>query len=83
MNICDLKHGLEILSAVLAFMAAASWFVAAWAGRGSFTNTPIGDLDRSFRRQAKFNAIAAFSAGCAAILQYVVVTHMPICRAFA
>jgi hypothetical protein len=81
MGICDLKHWLEILGAVLALGAAGWWFAAAWAGRGSFMNTPFADLERNQRRAFQFNAIAAFCAGCAAVAALVVL-YMPLCRAF-
>jgi len=36
MEICDVKKLLEVLTAVLAFSAAALWFLAAWAGWHSY-----------------------------------------------
>jgi hypothetical protein len=83
MDICGFKHLLEVVSVILAFAAAAWWFAAAWTGHASFLNTPMDELDRSLRRQARCNAIAAFCAAWAAIIQLVVLTEMPVCRAFA
>lgn len=82
MDICVLKYWLEVIAAILAFAAAVWWFAAAWAGRGSFMNTPIGHIDRIQWRQALRNAIAASCAGLAAIIQLYVIWQMPVCRAF-
>ena len=79
---CDAKLACEIASAILAFVAAVFWFYASWIARGTFTQTPIVDLDGIFSGQARNNAIAAFCAGLAAILQ-IVTWFMPVCRAFA
>jgi hypothetical protein len=43
--------------------------------------TPMDQLDRSFRSQARYNAIAAFFAGLAALLQ-IFVSYAPVCRDF-
>jgi hypothetical protein len=74
---CDAKLACEIASAILAFVAAVFWFYASWIARGTFTQT-----DEIFSGQARNNAIAAFCAGLAAILQ-IVTWFMPVCRAFA
>lgn len=79
--ICQIKAGCEILSAVLAFAAAGFWFYASWIGRGTFTATPIANLDRMFTLQARNNAIAAFCTGVASIL-LIAIWFMPVCRAF-
>ena len=81
MTICDVKSAFEIVSAVLAFGAATFWFWASWISRGSFLATPLADLDRTLKLQARYNAVAATCAGLAAVLQ-IVVTRMPVCRAF-
>jgi hypothetical protein len=83
MTICELKHDCEIASAVLAFVAAASWFYASWIGRGSFLNTGITDFDRTLTLQARYNSIAAFCAGVAALLQIWTIGFAPACRAFS
>jgi hypothetical protein len=83
MTICDVKTGCEILSAVLAFLAAGFWFYSSWIARGSFLQTVIAEYDRVVTAQARYNAIAALCAGLAAILQIIVVGFMPVCRAFA
>jgi hypothetical protein len=82
MEICDVKHLLEVSTAVLAFIAAVSWFLAAWAGWFSYVHTPIGLIERYVRWQALFNAIAAMCAGAAALMQLTVSAYMPVCRAF-
>ena len=81
MTICDVKSACEVLSAAFALGAAGWWFYASWISRGSFLATPLGDLDRILKLQARYNAIAAACAGVAAIFQ-IVVTRMPVCRAF-
>ena len=45
---CDAKLACEIASAILAFVAAVFWFYASWIARGTFTQTPIVDLDGIF-----------------------------------
>jgi hypothetical protein len=81
MTICEFKHCCEIASAVLALVAAASWFYASWIGRGSFLNTIIAD--RTLTLQARYNSIAAFCAGVAALLQIWTIGFAPLCRAFS
>jgi hypothetical protein len=81
MTTCDLKSVCEFLSAFFAFGAAAFWFYASWISRGSLLSTPLGNLDRIEKLQARCNAIAAACAGLAALLQ-IAVTRMPVCRAF-
>jgi hypothetical protein len=81
MTICDAKSTCEFLTALFAFGAAIFWFYASWISRGSFLATPLGDLDRILKLQARYDAIAATCAGLAALLQ-IVVTRMPVCRAF-
>jgi hypothetical protein len=83
MTICDAKLDCEIASAVLAFLAALFWFYASWIGRRSFMNTSMGAVDELFSRPARYNAIAAFCAGLAAVLQIVTTWFMPVCHAFA
>jgi hypothetical protein len=83
MTICEIKTGCEIASAVLAFAAAGSWFYASWIGRGSFLQTAIDDFDQILRAQARYNAIAAFCAGLAALLQIWTTGFAPVCRAFS
>jgi uncharacterized membrane protein len=80
MGICGVKLSFEIVSAVSAFAAAIFWFYASWIGRNSVLNTPI---DKITVKQARLNSLAAFCAGIAALLQIVVTTFMPVCRAFA
>jgi hypothetical protein len=74
--VCDIKFGLEIISAVSAFAAAIFWFYASWIG----FNTSIDD--KITVKQARLNAKAALCAGIAAFSQ-LVVNFMPVCRAFA
>ena len=81
MTICDVKSTCEILSALFALGAAIFWFYASWISRGSFLATPMMELDRVLKLQARYNAIAAVCAALAALLQ-IVVTRMPVCRAF-
>lgn len=81
MTICDFKTVCEAASGLLALGAAAFWFYASWIARGSFLNTPMPELDRSMRLQARYNAIAAILAGLAALSQ-LAVWKMPVCRAF-
>ena len=83
MTICAIKTGCEILSAVLAFIAACAWFYASWIARGSFLNTPIAKFNQIQRDQARYNAIAAFCAGLAALLLIWTNGFAPLCRAFA
>ena len=77
------QRRVRIGSAVLAVVAAAFWFYTSWISRGTFTQTVIVELDRIFTLQARCNAIAAFCAALAALLQIVVLRFMPVCRAFA
>ena len=78
---CGLKSACEFASGLSAFAAAGFWFWASWISRGSFLNTPFADLERNFTLQARYNAIAAFCAGMAALLQ-LAVWNMPVCRSF-
>jgi hypothetical protein len=80
-QICALRSLAEWAEAPFGILAAAFWFYASWQGRGSFLETPMDQLDRSFRSQARYNAIAAFFAGLAALLQ-IFVSYAPVCRDF-
>jgi hypothetical protein len=51
-------------------------------GMKPFLQTAIADFDKITRRQALCNAIAAFCAGVAAVLQIATTGFMPVCRAF-
>lgn len=76
---------LNVLSVILAFAAAASWFYSAKvrvkpvegerdeSGMEALTITVDGaDLFKSLRVQSKWSAVAAILAGGAAILQGIV-----------
>jgi hypothetical protein len=80
-TICDIKSICEALSGLGALSAAGFWFYASWISRRSFLNTPIIELDRMLGLQARYNAVAALSAGIAALLQ-LAVWETPVCRAF-
>jgi hypothetical protein len=67
MNVCALKTGMEISSAVFAIAAALWWFAAAWVG---FTRLSLDNIEHLQWKQALFNAIAASLAGAAAIFQF-------------
>lgn len=82
MEVCDVKKLLEVLTAVFALGAAAWWFAAAWAAWFPYFHTPFALMERYQRWQALFNGTAAACAGIAAIMQLVVSTYMPVCRAF-
>ena len=83
MTICQLKLIFEIASGVLAFIAAGFWFYASWIGRNSFLQMGVGEFEEIQRSQAFCNAVAAFCAGTAALLQIVTAGYMPVCRAFS
>jgi hypothetical protein len=80
--ICDVKHLVEVLTAVFALGAAGLWFAAAWAGWFPFMQTPFETLERRLRWQAVFNGSAAACAAVAALMQLVVSAYMPVCRDF-
>ena len=63
-------------------LAALALFYASWIGMKPFLQTAIADFDKITRRQALCNAIAAFCAGVAAVLQIATTGFMPVCRAF-
>jgi hypothetical protein len=83
MDICVLKHALEILSVIFALASAALWFAAAWVGRPSLLDTPLLHLVPIQRRANMLNAFAALSTGLAVSIQLIVMLLMPVCRAFA
>jgi hypothetical protein len=84
-DICTLKHSLEVLSPILALVAAAFWFASAWAGWFPFVSTPWGAIERYMKWQAVFSGIAAACAGLAALIQFATTTQhvFPVCRAFS
>jgi|HubBroStandDraft_6_1064221.scaffolds.fasta_scaffold725053_1 hypothetical protein len=80
MDICTLKSGLEVTSAVLAVGAALWWFTAAWVG---FSRLSLDNIEQLQWKQALFNSVAASCAGGAAICQFITTTLLPVCRAFS
>ena len=72
----------ERMPRMFALGAAAWWFAAAWAAWFPYFHTPFALMERYQRWQALFNGTAAACAGIAAIMQLVVSTYMPVCRAF-
>jgi hypothetical protein len=81
MDICVLKHVFEILVAIFSLGAAGFWFGAAWVSRVSIFGDPMRLVEIAGRRQALLNGVAASCAGIAALLQ-LIITWMPVCRAF-
>jgi hypothetical protein len=81
MNPCEIKDVLGFVGASGALLAAGFWFYASWVGRFTFTETPMGLVNRHLNAQARFNALAAFCAGIAALCQ-LTITYLPVCRAF-
>ena len=80
MTQCDYSTYTGIASAAFAFFAAICWFFATWVGRGAFWRKPlVGDLNMSARLSARWNCIAALSAGFAALLQAYVTLALPVC----
>lgn len=80
MDVCTLKSGLEVTSAVFAIGAALWWFMAAWVG---FSKLSLDNIEQLQWKQALFNAVAASCAGGAAICQFITSTLLPVCRAFS
>jgi hypothetical protein len=89
-NPCNYVLPLQLLSAIVAIMAAVFWF------RASVKKVPnefnqdrlkelngdilavLSDQSVAMARQGKLNAWAAFFAGCAAILQ-IPIAFLPTC----
>jgi hypothetical protein len=77
MDICNVKLGCDIMSAVSALAAVVLGFYASWIG----FRTSISIFDKN--SQVLVTSLAAFCAGLAALLQIIVTAFMPVCRAFA
>ena len=75
---CDTAVAVQWIIAIAALMAAVLWFYAAWRGRSSFLNTPMDQIERDFKAQSHFNALAAIATGVAAFAQ-ALSTQLPIC----
>jgi hypothetical protein len=80
MTQCDYSTFVGATSAGFALLAAGSWFYSALRSRGAFWRKPlVGDFNMSVRESVRWNCIAAFCAGIAALLQAYVTLALPIC----
>jgi hypothetical protein len=68
MTICEWKTVVEGTEPVALIVSAIFWFRFAWVGRGSFLQTSIGNFENILKMQTHSNAIAAITAGIAAVL---------------
>jgi hypothetical protein len=82
MSACDIKQALDWAVVLFTFLAALFWFWSAWAGIGALRPAPINVPNPLFQKQAMLNAVAAGSAGVAAICQLATL-WFPLCRAFS
>jgi hypothetical protein len=88
-NLCTVEHGLQLISAVLAALAALTWLWASRMKAPKFTeeeaqalyDAPIPilvTLVRVIARQSRMNALAAVFAALAALCQ-IPLAFMPTC----